>query len=58
MSTEPLSGTTAMVTGASRGLGRGISVALAEAGAQVVGVARDAARLSRLTPPFSPQLRD
>jgi NAD(P)-dependent dehydrogenase (short-subunit alcohol dehydrogenase family) len=48
MSTEPLSGTTALVTGASRGLGRGISVALADAGAQVVGVARDAARLAEL----------
>jgi len=48
MSAEPLSGTTALVTGASRGLGRGIAVALARAGAQVVGVATGAARLAEL----------
>jgi NAD(P)-dependent dehydrogenase (short-subunit alcohol dehydrogenase family) len=35
-----LTGTTAVVTGASRGFGRGIASALAAAGAQVVGVAR------------------
>ncbi|MAT93690.1 MAG: 2-deoxy-D-gluconate 3-dehydrogenase [Halioglobus sp.] len=33
-----LQGKTAMVTGASRGLGKGIALALAEAGADVVGV--------------------
>lgn len=40
--TEPdgLVGTTAIVTGASRGFGRGIATALVAAGAQVVGVAR------------------
>ncbi len=34
-----LKGKTAMVTGASRGLGQAIAVALAEAGADIVGVA-------------------
>jgi NAD(P)-dependent dehydrogenase (short-subunit alcohol dehydrogenase family) len=43
-----LSGTTALVTGASRGFGRAIAAALAGAGAQVVGVARDGARLDAL----------
>ena len=45
---ENLSGTTAVVVGASRGLGRGIATALAEAGAGVVAVARDAAALAEL----------
>jgi NAD(P)-dependent dehydrogenase (short-subunit alcohol dehydrogenase family) len=45
MSTHEVSGTTALVTGASRGLGRGIAIALSQAGANVVGVARDRARL-------------
>ncbi len=40
-----LRGTTSIVTGASRGFGRGIARALAAAGAHVVGVARDGARL-------------
>lgn len=48
MTSQELSGTTALVTGASRGFGRGIAVALAQAGAQVVGVARDGARLEEL----------
>jgi NAD(P)-dependent dehydrogenase (short-subunit alcohol dehydrogenase family) len=48
MTSQELSGTTAVVTGASRGLGRGIAVALAQAGAQVVGVARNGARLEEL----------
>src|SRR5258708_19607774 len=39
---------TALVTGASRGLGRGIAVALAGVGYQVVGVARDRAPLAEL----------
>jgi NAD(P)-dependent dehydrogenase (short-subunit alcohol dehydrogenase family) len=38
-----LSGKTTVVVGASRGLGRGIATALAEAGASVVAVARTAA---------------
>ena len=39
---------TALVTGASRGLGRGIAVALAGVGYQVVGVARDQGALAEL----------
>jgi len=35
-----LAGKTALVTGASRGLGEGMALALAEAGANIVGVAR------------------
>jgi NAD(P)-dependent dehydrogenase (short-subunit alcohol dehydrogenase family) len=38
----------AVVTGASRGLGRGIAIALAGAGYRVVGVARDPAPLAEL----------
>jgi len=40
-----LAGRTAMVTGASRGLGRAIALGLAEAGASLVLAARDAAKL-------------
>jgi NAD(P)-dependent dehydrogenase (short-subunit alcohol dehydrogenase family) len=43
MPTEDLSARTSIVVGASRGLGRGIATALAEAGAPVVAVARTAA---------------
>jgi NAD(P)-dependent dehydrogenase (short-subunit alcohol dehydrogenase family) len=43
-----LSGTTALVTGASRGFGRAIATALVNTGANVVGVARDRDRLSEL----------
>jgi NAD(P)-dependent dehydrogenase (short-subunit alcohol dehydrogenase family) len=45
---DGLAGTTAIVTGASRGFGRGITVALAGAGAHVVGVARTGADLDQL----------
>lgn len=45
---DGLVGTTAIVTGASRGFGRAIAVALAAAGANVVGVARTSARLDEL----------
>lgn len=48
MSRRELSGTTAIVTGASRGFGRGVAAALSRAGAQVVGVARDRARLEEV----------
>ena len=48
MTAQQLSGTTAIVTGASRGFGRGIAIALAQAGANVVGVARDRTRLEEL----------
>jgi NAD(P)-dependent dehydrogenase (short-subunit alcohol dehydrogenase family) len=46
--TTNLAGTTAIVTGASRGFGRAIAVALAGAGAHVVGVARSSAPLDEL----------
>lgn len=48
MSSSELAGATALVTGASRGFGRGIAIALSQAGARVVGVARDQARLQEL----------
>jgi NAD(P)-dependent dehydrogenase (short-subunit alcohol dehydrogenase family) len=48
MTTKELSETTALVTGASRGFGRGIAIALSQAGATVVGVARDRSRLDEL----------
>jgi hypothetical protein len=40
-----IAGATAVVTGASRGFGRGIAAALSRAGAQVFGVARDHVQL-------------
>ena len=43
-----LTGRTAVVVGASRGLGRGIARALAAAGAQVVAVARNGPALDEL----------
>ena len=43
-----LAGATALVTGASRGFGRGIATSLSQAGARVVGVARDHDQLQRL----------
>jgi len=62
MTTQQLSGTTAIVTGASRGFGRGIATALAQAGAHVVGVARDAAALDQaheqLGAAFTPVVAD
>jgi NAD(P)-dependent dehydrogenase (short-subunit alcohol dehydrogenase family) len=48
MADHDLTGVTALVTGASRGLGRGIAVALAGAGAEVTGVARDPGPLQEL----------
>jgi NADP-dependent 3-hydroxy acid dehydrogenase YdfG len=48
MPTQELSGTTALVTGASRGFGRAIAVALWSRGAHVAGVARDPGRLEEL----------
>jgi NAD(P)-dependent dehydrogenase (short-subunit alcohol dehydrogenase family) len=42
---DGLVGSTAIVTGASRGFGRGVAAALAAAGAHVVGVARTSAHL-------------
>lgn len=46
--TNSLAGTTAIVTGASRGFGRGIATALSAAGARVVGVARSRAHLDEV----------
>jgi len=43
-----LTGTTAIVTGASRGFGRAIAATLSSAGAHVVGVARGSAQLDEL----------
>jgi NAD(P)-dependent dehydrogenase (short-subunit alcohol dehydrogenase family) len=62
MTAQQLSGTTAIVTGASRGFGRGIAAALTQAGAHVVGVARDAAALDQareqLGAAFTPVVAD
>jgi NAD(P)-dependent dehydrogenase (short-subunit alcohol dehydrogenase family) len=50
MTTETeLGGTTAIVTGGSRGLGRGVVEALAGRGARVIAVARDSADLATMT---------
>ena len=43
-----LAGKTALVVGASRGLGRGIALALDKAGAPVVAIARNPAALAEL----------
>jgi NAD(P)-dependent dehydrogenase (short-subunit alcohol dehydrogenase family) len=48
MSKPELTGTTALVTGASRGFGRAIATALAGAGAGVIGVARDRQQLEEV----------
>jgi NAD(P)-dependent dehydrogenase (short-subunit alcohol dehydrogenase family) len=48
MSLIELAGSTAIVTGASRGFGRGIALALAGAGSHVVGVSRSESRLRDL----------
>jgi NAD(P)-dependent dehydrogenase (short-subunit alcohol dehydrogenase family) len=48
MSEKEIAGAAALVTGASRGFGRGIATALCKAGAQVAGVARDRAGLDDL----------
>jgi NAD(P)-dependent dehydrogenase (short-subunit alcohol dehydrogenase family) len=47
MPSTDIAGANAIVTGASRGLGRGIAAALCESGARVVGVARDREGLAR-----------
>jgi len=48
MASHELTDTTALVTGASRGFGRAVAVALRDAGANVVAVARSAERLGKL----------
>jgi NAD(P)-dependent dehydrogenase (short-subunit alcohol dehydrogenase family) len=48
MTSSELKGTRALVTGASRGFGRAIAIALHAAGADVVAVARNAEQLERL----------
>lgn len=62
MTAQQLASTTAIVTGASRGLGRGIATALTQAGAQVVGVARDPGPLeetaAQLGATFTPVIAD
>ncbi|WP_035857902.1 SDR family NAD(P)-dependent oxidoreductase [Cryptosporangium arvum] len=45
---KDLTGKTAVVVGASRGLGRGVAVAFAESGAQVVAVARNPVALDEV----------
>jgi NAD(P)-dependent dehydrogenase (short-subunit alcohol dehydrogenase family) len=62
MSIRQLAGTTAIVTGASRGFGRAISVSLVERGAHVVGVARNQELLvelrEQLGEAFTPEIAD
>jgi NADP-dependent 3-hydroxy acid dehydrogenase YdfG len=48
MTVRELSGTTAIVTGASKGFGRATAIALAGRGAHVVGVARSEKKLNEL----------
>lgn len=48
MNAQPLAGKTAVVTGASRGIGRAIALRLASAGARVVITARDPALLTEM----------
>jgi NAD(P)-dependent dehydrogenase (short-subunit alcohol dehydrogenase family) len=55
MTEHQISGATALVTGASRGFGRAIAIALAKAGAQVVGVARDRIKLAELRAELGPE---
>ena len=49
MTTELLSGQTALVTGASRGIGQAIALRLAKAGAKVIGTATTAEGAARIT---------
>ncbi len=62
MTTRELSGTTAVVTGTSRGFGRAMAVSLASHGAHVVGVARNEDLLNELKDElgssFTPEVAD
>jgi NAD(P)-dependent dehydrogenase (short-subunit alcohol dehydrogenase family) len=62
MSVLDLTGTTAIVTGASRGFGRATAIALSDAGAHVVGVARNERLLEQLAEQlgdrFTPEVAD
>jgi NAD(P)-dependent dehydrogenase (short-subunit alcohol dehydrogenase family) len=62
MAIQDLSGSTAIVTGASKGFGRGVAGALAQAGVQVIGVSRDRAQLeevqAELGEIFTPMIAD
>jgi NADP-dependent 3-hydroxy acid dehydrogenase YdfG len=62
MSVRQLSGTTAIVTGASRGFGRATAISFAELGTHVVGVARSAESLNELKnqlgEAFTPEVAD
>jgi NAD(P)-dependent dehydrogenase (short-subunit alcohol dehydrogenase family) len=62
MSVRALSGTTAIVTGVSRGFGRATAVSLAGRGAHVVGVARSQGPLDKLKEQlgaaFTPEVAD
>lgn len=46
--TQPLKGRTALITGASKGLGKAMALALAEAGAALALVSRDEAKLNEV----------
>ena len=60
--TDGLAGSTAIVTGASRGFGRAVAAALTAAGTHVVGVARSGNDLDRvrdeLGDSFTPMVAD
>lgn len=62
MSIRQLAGTTAIVTGASRGFGRATAFAFAELGVHVVGVARNEKQLEELAAQlgdrFTPEVAD
>ena len=45
MSDAPLKGKVAVITGASRGLGRAMALSIGQAGAQIACVGRDEAKL-------------